>query len=93
MKAKENDRKKEVFLKVLLVMVAFLLALNIAAHFGKSPPSYAAKVKEYKVFKYWSGKSKPSIEVQMQTALDRAGSEGWELVTLDGRNHVLIFTK
>ena len=93
MKGQGNDTKKDVFLRVLLIIVAVLLTWNIAVYLGKSSPSYAAKAKEYKVYKYWSGKSKPSMQVQMQTVLERAGSEGWELVTLDGRNHLLIFTK
>jgi hypothetical protein len=69
------------------------LTLNIVLYLMRSSPTYAARKMEYKVAKYFSGKSKPSIEVQMQTVLEQAGAEGWELVTLDGRNHVLIFKK
>jgi hypothetical protein len=93
MKGHDKSTKSDVFLRVLLVTVAVLLTLNIMLSFTQSSPTYAAKKMEYKVAKYFSGKSKPSIEVQMRTVLEQAGAEGWELVTLDGRNHVLIFKK
>ena len=93
MKRQDKGAKKDVFLRSLLVLVAVLLALNIAVYLGEGSPTYAAKGKEYKVFKYWSGKSRPSMEVQMQTVLEQAGSEGWDLITLDSRNHLLIFKK
>ena len=93
MKGHEKRSKNDVFLKILWVAVAVLLALNIMSYFVTGSLTYAAKGKEYKVYKYFSGKSRPSMEEQMQTVLNQAGEEGWELVTLDSRNHLLIFKK
>jgi hypothetical protein len=93
MKGHDNSRKSDFFFRILLVAVAVLLTLNIMAYLVQGSPTYAAKKMEYKVAKYFSGKSKPEIEVQMQAVLEQAGAEGWELVTLDSRNHVLIFKK
>ena len=93
MKQDNKRMKRDVFIRILLVAVAVLLTLNIMAYLVQSPPAYAAKSKEYKAMKYFSGKSKPSMQIQMQAVLDQAGAEGWDLVTLDGRNHLLIFKK
>ncbi len=93
MKGNEKSTKRDVFFRVLLVAVAVLLTLNIMAYLVPGSPTYAAKKMEYKVSKYFSGKSRPSMQVQMQTVLERAGADGWDLVTLDGRNHLLIFKK
>jgi len=93
MKRSSQRTKSDAFNRILLVAVAVLLTLNIMAYLVHSPPTYAAKSKEYKAAKYFSGKSRPSMQIQMQSVLDQAGAEGWELVTLDGRNHLLIFKK
>lgn len=93
MKGHDKSTKGDIFLKILLVTVAVLLTLNIMGYLLPGSATYAAKGKEYKVFKYFSGKSKPSMQVQLQTVLEQAGAEGWDLVTLDGRNHLLIFKK
>jgi hypothetical protein len=93
MKGHDNSRKSGVFFRILLLAVEFLLTMNIMAYLVQSSPTYAAKSKEYKVASYFSGKSKPEIEVQMQAVLKQAGADGWELVTLDSRNHLLIFKK
>jgi hypothetical protein len=93
MKEHGKSTKRDVFFKALLIAVAVLLTLNIMAYLVPGSPSYAAKKIEYKVFKYFSGKSRPSMQVQMQTVLEKAGSDGWDLVTLDVRNHLLVFKK
>ena len=93
MKQGSKRMKSNVFIRILLAAVAVLLSLNLMVSLLQTPKSYAANTIEYKVMKYFSGKSRPSMQIQMQAVLDKAGAEGLELVTLDGRNHLLIFKK
>ena len=93
MKQGNKRMKGDVFIRTLLVAVAVLLSLNLMVSLLQTPKSYAANTIEYKAMRYFSGKSRPSMQIQMQSVLGQAGAEGWELVTLDGRNHLLIFKK
>ena len=68
--------KSDSFVKVLLIIIATLLALNIMMPMLSNPPaSYAAKIVEYKLIK------KPSLDAQqMEIFFNELGKEGWEFL-------------
>jgi hypothetical protein len=71
--------KRDLFNKVLLVVVSVLLLLNLMVSFLRTPSTaYAAKTVQYKVEPNGWQDFKKSGE--LEAMLNKYGKEGWELV-------------
>ena len=88
--------KDDRFIKKVLIVIAFLLALNIVlAVLYNSPVSHAAKGFEYKVVEiyeigYGPGESKLNRKL-LTASLNEYNKEGWELfLWLDGYDTVVF---
>ena len=100
--------KNNRFIKKVLLVIAFLLALNVVLTLlYNSPDSYAAKNIEYKVVSL--GKIKPvelklinitheeysklNIGEMVEKLINAYTKEGWEFVEFEGAGVILIFKR
>lgn len=75
----DENMKCDLFIKISLIIIVVLLALNIILPILSSPvPSYAAKNIQYKAINYEEVRGKGSFE----KLLNEYGEEGWELIGL-----------
>ena len=75
--------KKDLFVRVSLVVIALLLVLNLGGIVLSPTPTFAAKKYEYKVEYYERGGS--------QKILDQYSNAGWELIA--ATDQYLFFKK
>ena len=76
---------KSVFLRASIVILGILLCANFVVSFlGFPAPSYAAKNFQYKVIE--AGMMNNN---QVETALNKLGSDGWEVVAVAGTSIIL----
>ncbi len=75
----DENMKSDLFVRMLLIIIVVLLALNLILPILLSPaPSYAAKNIQYKVINYEEVRGKESFE----KLLNEYGEEGWDLIGL-----------
>jgi len=80
--------KGDLFIRISLIIIVVLLALNIVLPILSNPiPSYAARSIQYKVFK------KAAIVVDIEEILNEYGKEGWELINDPSLCNVFIFKR
>jgi len=76
---RDENMKGDLCIKISLIIIVVLLALNIILPILSSPaPSYAAKNIQYKVINYEEVRGKESFE----KLLNEYGEEGWDLIGL-----------
>lgn len=77
----------------LLLIVAVLLALNVAQPLWQVPSSHAAGTFQYKTVDYRRTGGEPSTPMDyIEAVLNQHGQEGWELVQMISPG-LLIFKK
>jgi hypothetical protein len=84
---------RDVMLKGLLLVVALLLALNLAVSFSQVPALHAAGTFQYKAVDYRReiGEAVTPMDY-MEEVLNKHGQEGWELIQIEPPS-LLIFKK
>jgi len=82
--------KKNLFIKVMLLVIASLLAINLIVLFGSPSTSHAVGHIQYKVVAYMGHEDDAR---QMESLLNTFANDGWELVTLEPVFGSFIFKK
>jgi hypothetical protein len=84
---------RDPILKGLLIIVALLLALNLAVSLSAVPSSQAAGTFQYKTVDYRiEGGEQTTPMDHIQEVLNQQGQEGWELVQIEPPS-LLIFKR
>ena len=84
---------RDPMLKGLLLIVALLLALNLAVSLSSVPSSQAAGTFQYKTVDYRSEAGEQTTTMDhIETILNQHGQEGWELIQIEPPS-LLIFKK
>ena len=81
--------KKNLFIKVILLVIASLLAINLIVLFVSPSTTHAAGRIQYKVVAYEGYEDAQ----QMESLLNTFANDGWELVTLEPMLRSFIFKK
>jgi len=92
----DENMKGDLFVRMSLIIIVVLLALNlILPILLSSAPSYAAKKIEYKVINLSSGPPYDidKLQVQVENIFNEYGKEGWEFVALDLQWGLYIFKR
>jgi len=80
--------KSDLFIKISLIIIVVLFALNTILPILSSPaPSYAARSIQYKVFEKATGVG------DIEEILNEYGKEGWELINDPSLCNVFIFKR
>ena len=80
--------KGDLFIRISLIIIVVLLALNIVMPILSNPmPSYAARSIQYKVFE------KAARVGDIEEILNEYGKEGWELINDPSLCNVFIFKR
>jgi len=82
--------KKNLFIKVILLVIASLLAINLIVLFVSPSATHAAGRIQYKVVAYVGYEDDAQ---QMESLLNTFANDGWELVTLEPVFGSFIFKK
>ena len=87
--------KIDSFVRVLLIIIATLLVLNVMLPMLSNPSvSYAAKNVEYKIMDIRDTNSDLFLAVpQMEILFNELGKEGWELIQVDAVGYGLVIFK
>jgi hypothetical protein len=84
---------RDAMLKGLLIVVAILLALNLAVSLSSIPSSHAAETFQYKVVDYRKEIGEQTTAMSfIEEALNQHGRDGWELIQIEPPS-LLIFKK
>ena len=82
--------KKNFFIKVILLVIASLLAINLIVLFVSPSATHAAGRIQYKVVAYSAHYNDVQ---QMESLLNAFANDGWELITLEPVFGSFIFKK
>jgi hypothetical protein len=82
--------KKDLFVRVSLVVIALLLVLNLGGIVFSTTPTFAAKKYEYKAVGT-DGQSESGVVSDAQNKLEQYSNTGWELIAVT--DHILYFKK
>jgi Domain of unknown function (DUF4177) len=85
--------ERDTMLKGLLIVVAILLALNLAVSLSSIPFSHAADTFQYKVVDYRREVGEQTTPMShIEVVLNQHGQEGWQLIQMEPPS-LLIFKK
>jgi hypothetical protein len=87
---RRKTMKKNLFIKVILLVIASLLAINLIVLFVSPSTTHAAGRIQYKVVAYVGYEDDAQ---QMESLLNTFANDGWELVTLEPVFGSFIFKK